>query len=342
MEGSAQMDTSTTAVTRLNAPCEYRSRWEHAAFYAFVIVPFLAVLVGVSLAGARRGIDALTVTLFVVFYAVPVHGVTVGYHRLFTHRSFKANRPLKIGLAIAGSLAIQGGVIRWVADHRKHHQNADGADDPHSPWRFGSGARNLTRGLWWAHTGWLFRREQAVKAAYAPDLLADPDLVRIHALFPLWVAVSVLAPPALAFGVTGSWAAAGSALLWASLVRIFLLHHVTFAINSVCHVAGTKPFLAKDKSTNFWPLAVLSAGESWHNFHHADPTCARHGVDRWQLDSSARLIAAFERFGWARDVRWPKPQRVAGKRRPRCASTLGTSSATATVLTPVAREHVTL
>jgi stearoyl-CoA desaturase (delta-9 desaturase) len=309
----------TTVTADLTTPprdqVEHRSTWEHVAFYAFIIIPFAAAVAGLTVTALRHGANWLTVSLFVVFYAIPLHGVTVGYHRLFTHRSFKAARPLKLALAIAGSMGIQGGVIRWVADHRKHHQHADGPYDPHSPWRFGTGPRALTKGLWWAHTGWLFQREQAVKAAYAPDLLADPDLVRIHRLFPLWVATSVLAPPLIALGITGSLAAAGGALLWASLVRIFLLHHVTFAINSICHVAGRRPFRTKDRSTNFWPLAVLSAGESWHNLHHADPTCARHGVERGQVDSSARLISWFERAGWVLEARWPTAERAAVRRR---------------------------
>jgi stearoyl-CoA desaturase (delta-9 desaturase) len=233
---------------------------------------------------------------------------------LLTHRSFTAVRPLKIALAIAGSMAIQGGVIRWVADHRKHHQHSDDDGDPHSPWKYGGGLRNLTRGLWWAHTGWLFDRKQAVKTRYAPDLCEDPDLAKIHALFPLWVALSILAPPAIAWAVSGSLWVAGGALLWASLARIFLLHHVTFAINSICHVAGRRPFKTRDRSTNFWPLAVLSMGESWHNFHHADPTAARHGVGRGQLDSSARLIQIFEKVGWASNVRWPSAERITQRR----------------------------
>lgn len=308
-----------TAATTLAPPTaertERRSTWEHVFFYLFVIVPFAAVVAAIVLAVQARAISWLTAGLAVGFYLVTGHGVTIGYHRLFTHRSFKAVRPLKIALAVAGSMAIQGGVVRWVADHRKHHQNSDSEGDPHSPWRFGSGVRNLTRGLWWAHTGWLFQREQALKEAYAPDLLADRDLNRIHRLFPLWVSLSVLAPPLIALAVTGSFAAAGGALLWASLVRIFLLHHVTFAINSVCHVVGQRPFRTRDRSTNFWPLAVLSMGESWHNMHHADPTCARHGVGRGQLDSTARLIAWFERFGWASDVRWPTARRLSARQR---------------------------
>jgi stearoyl-CoA desaturase (delta-9 desaturase) len=293
---------------------EYRSTWEHVAFYAFVILPFLAVIAAAVLSIVGRGVNWLDIALAVAFYVVTAHGVTIGYHRLLTHRAFKACRWLKISLAIAGSMAIQGGVIRWVADHRKHHQNSDDEGDPHSPWRYGGGARGLTRGLWWAHTGWLFDRKQAVKQRYAPDMMNDPDLVRIHALFPLWVALSVLVPPAIAWVASGSIEVALGALLWASLVRIFLLHHVTFAINSVCHVAGRRPYRTRDKSTNFWPLAVLSMGESWHNFHHADPTSARHGVGRGQVDSSARLIRIFETFGWVRDVHWPDAAKVAQRR----------------------------
>jgi stearoyl-CoA desaturase (delta-9 desaturase) len=290
---------------------EYRSLWEHVAFYAFVVVPLLAVVAGIVFVVQDRGANWLDVGLAVGSYLVTAHGITVGYHRLLTHRSFTAARPVKIALAIAGSMAIQGGVIRWVADHRKHHQYSDGDGDPHSPWRYGGGLRNLTRGLWWAHTGWLFDRQQAVKRRYAPDLLDDPDLVKIHALFPLWVALSVLIPPAIAWAVSGSLSVAAGALLWASLVRIFLLHHVTFAINSVCHVAGRRPYRTRDRSTNFWPLAVLSMGESWHNFHHAAPTSARHGVRPGQIDSSARLIRVLELLGLARDVRWPDTARLA-------------------------------
>ena len=306
--------TTSTGVIPIRDQVEYRSSWEHVAFYLFIWVPLAAVIAGIVLAVAGHTLSWLTVVLAVVFYVVTAHGITIGYHRLFTHASFKAVRPLRIALAIAGSMAIQGGVIRWVADHRKHHQHSDGPDDPHSPWRFGTGPRALAKGLYWAHTGWLFQREQAVKASYAPDLLADPDLAAIHRLFPLWVATSVFAPPVIAYAVTGSFAAAGGALLWASGVRIFLLHHVTFAINSICHVAGRRPFRTRDKSTNFWPLALLSMGESWHNLHHADPTCARHGVDRGQIDSSARLISWFEAAGWATDVRWPAHDRLETRR----------------------------
>jgi stearoyl-CoA desaturase (delta-9 desaturase) len=287
-----------------------KKRGEQVALYAFVIVPFLAFLAAVPVAWGW-GLGWTDLTLLIVFYYITGEGITVGFHRLFTHGSFRANRPLRIALAIAGSMAIEGPVIRWVADHRRHHAFSDKAGDPHSPWRYGETVPALIKGLAFAHIGWLFDVEHTSREKYAPDLLADRDIRLVNALFPLWLAISLLAPAAIGGAITGTWAGALSAFFWASLVRIFLLHHVTWSINSICHMIGEKPFVARDKSTNFWPLAILSFGESWHNMHHADPTAARHGVLRGQLDSSARTIWIFEKFGWATDVRWPKPDRLA-------------------------------
>ncbi len=247
----------------------------------------------------------------VVFYTVAVLGVTVGFHRMFTHGSFKAKRGLRVGLAVAGSLAIEGPIIRWVADHRRHHAFSDREGDPHSPWRYGETTGALLKGLCYAHVGWLFDVEHTNREKYTPDLMRDPDIRRVSELFWLWVLVSLLTPALIGGLVTWSWTGAVTAFFWASLVRIFVLHHVTWSINSICHTIGERPFAARDKSANFWPLAILSMGESWHNMHHADPTAARHGVLRGQLDPSARVIWAFERLGWASEVRWPKPERVA-------------------------------
>ncbi|MEO6704075.1 MAG: acyl-CoA desaturase [Jatrophihabitantaceae bacterium] len=285
-----------------------KARGEQTALYIFVIVPFLAVLAAVPVAWGW-GISWTDVALATVFYVVSALGVTVGLHRYFTHGAFKANRVLKIALAIAGSMAIEGPVIRWVSDHRRHHAFSDREGDPHSPWRFGESLGGLTKGFWFAHLGWLFDTEQTNQDKYAPDLLADRDVARVDRQFPLWVAVSLLAPALLGGLITWSWTGALSAFFWASLVRVFVLHHVTWSINSVCHIIGERPYSSRDKSANFWPLAILSMGESWHNSHHADPTCARHGVDRAQLDISARTIWIFEKLGWATDVRWPKRER---------------------------------
>ena len=292
---------------------EFKARWEQVALAIFIGVPLLAVVAsGFVLWG--NGLSTRDLVLAVVFYAVSGHGITVGFHRYLTHGSFKANRPLRIALTVAGSLAIQGPATRWVADHRRHHAFSDREGDPHSPWRFGTSFRALAKGLYYAHMGWLFDVEQTDQKRFVPDLLADPDVSRVSRWFPGLVAVSLLLPAVL--GGLWSWSLTGAltAFFWASLVRVCLLHHVTWSINSICHTVGNRPFVTRDRSTNVWPLAVISMGESWHNLHHADPTAARHGVDRFQVDSSARLIWLFERLGWARDVRWPRRERLDARR----------------------------
>ncbi|GAA1914626.1 fatty acid desaturase [Streptomyces sodiiphilus] len=287
---------------------------EQIALLLFIIVPFVALLAAVPLAWGW-GVSWLDLGLLVVFYFLGCHGITVGFHRYFTHGSFKAKRPLRIALAIAGSMAVEGPVVRWVADHRKHHKFSDAEGDPHSPWRYGETLPALMKGLWWAHMGWMFDKEQTPQHVYAPDLIKDPAIRRISRQFILWTAVSLLLPPLIGGLVTWSWQGALTALFWGSLVRVGLLHHVTWSINSICHAVGKRPFKSRDRSGNVWWLAVLSCGESWHNLHHADPTSARHGVDRGQVDSSARLIRWFELAGWASDVRWPKRSRLDARRR---------------------------
>jgi stearoyl-CoA desaturase (Delta-9 desaturase) len=287
---------------------------EQIALYVFVLVPFLALAAAVP-ALWGWGLSWTDVALSAVFYSIGCLGITVGYHRYFTHGSFKADRALRIALAIAGSVAIQGPVVQWVADHRRHHAFSDRAGDPHSPWRYGDDLRALTKGMFHAHIGWLFDRRQTNPARYAPDLLKDEALHRTSRLFVLWAALGLFLPALIGGLVTMSWMGAWTAFFWAGLVRVALLHHVTWSINSICHTIGSRPFAARDRSTNFWPLAILSAGESWHNLHHADPTCARHGVLRGQVDISARVIWLFEKLGWARDVKWPDPVRLAAKRR---------------------------
>lgn len=284
------------------------------ALWSFVVIPFLALLAAVPVAWGGW-LSWTDVVIGAVWYLVAGLGITVGFHRYFTHGSFKAKRWLRISLAVAGSLAVQGNIIQWVADHRRHHAFSDVEGDPHSPWRFGNSFWGLTKGLVHAHVGWMFNRELSNRERFAPDLLADRDIARINQLFPVLVIVSVLGPAAIGGLVTWSWQGALSALFWAGLVRIGVLHHVTWSINSVCHVYGERPFEVRqgDRATNFWPLAIVSFGESWHNLHHADPTCARHGVLRGQIDISARVIWLFEKTGAAHSVRWPKPERIAAK-----------------------------
>jgi stearoyl-CoA desaturase (delta-9 desaturase) len=285
--------------------------------WAFVILPFLAVVLAVP-ATIQWGFGPswLDITMAVTLYFVTCAGVGVGYHRYFTHGSFKAKRGLRTALAVAGSLAVEGNVIQWVADHRRHHRYTDIEGDPHSPWRFGTSVWALAKGLLYAHVGWLFDREFSNRERFARDLMTDSTIRRIDRLFPVMVVLSLGGPAVIGGLATWSWQGALSAFFWASLVRVAVLHHVTWSINSVCHVFGKQPFKTRegDKATNFWPLAILSLGESWHNLHHADPKLARHGALRRQVDINARLIWLFERFGWAYSVRWPNSQRLEGKR----------------------------
>ncbi len=280
-----------------------------------VVVPFLALLAAIPVAWGR-GLSWLDITIALSFYLVSGFGVTVGFHRYFTHGAFKAKRWLRIALAVAGSLSVEGSLIQWVADHRRHHAFADREGDPHSPWRFGASATGLAKGLVFAHCGWLFRRESSNRERFAPDLIADPDMARVDRYFPAIALFSVLGPALLGGLLTMSWYGALTAFFWASLVRIALLHHVTWSINSICHVYGERPFATRgsDRASNFWPLAIISMGESWHNSHHADPTCARHGVMPGQLDPSARLVRLFEQAGWVYDVRWPVAERFEARR----------------------------
>lgn len=282
--------------------------------WAFVVLPFVALIAAIPVAwGGWLGWT--DIALFIPLYLMSGLGITVGFHRYLTHSSFKATRWLRVTLAVAGSFAIQGSPTQWVADHRRHHQYSDLEGDPHSPWRFGESFLGLTKGLFHAHVGWLFARDLSNRERFAPDLMADKDIQKVDRLFPWLVLTSVLSPAVVGGLVTLSWQGALTAFFWAGLVRIGLLHHVTWAINSVCHVYGERPFAMRegDRASNFWPLAVLSFGESWHNLHHADPTSARHGVLRGQVDMSARLIWIFEKFGWASNVRWPKPERIQAK-----------------------------
>lgn len=304
-----QSTTSATAPVSGTRGGETQSFKERIALSLVIGVPFVALLAAVPVLWGW-GLTWTDLIIATVMYAISGHGVTVGFHRLFTHSSFKAKKALRVGLAIAGSLAVQGPVIRWVADHRKHHRFSDHDGDPHSPWRYGETVPALMKGLWHAHIGWLYNAEQTSQQQYAPDLLKDRAIVRVSRAFPYLVLVSLLLPAAVGGLVTWSWQGVLTAFFWGSLVRIALLHHTTWSINSICHAVGERPFRSRDRSGNVWWLAVLSMGESWHNLHHSDPTSARHGVLRGQLDSSARIIWVFEKFGWVRDVRWPSRERI--------------------------------
>ena len=290
------------------------SNLHRVAVAIFTGVPMLALLAAIPVAWIWGFLDWQTVLVGIAFYVVSGLGIAMGFHRFFTHGSFKANRAFKIALGIAGSLAIEGPILDWVSDHRRHHKYSDKEGDPHSPWRFGTDLKALTKGLAWAHMGWLFDRDVTSHQKFSPDWLADADIRTLNRLFGVLVGVSLLAPTLIVGLWTMSWQGAVIAFFWAGLVRVSLLHHVTWSINSICHTFGKREFEARDKSKNVAWLAVLSFGESWHNLHHADPTCARHGVFKGQIDIAARGIWLAEKLGWVWDVRWPDETRLTGKK----------------------------
>jgi stearoyl-CoA desaturase (delta-9 desaturase) len=275
-----------------------------------VVGPLLALAAFVPLEwGHLIGVGDVVVAA--LFYLVTGLGIAVGFHRYFTHRSFKANRVLKVVLAVAGTMALEGSIINWVAIHRRHHMFGDQPGDPHSPYRYGPRSAGIVRGFLWSHVGWLFAGQVADSPRFAPDLRRDPDLVVIDSLFPVLAVSSLFIPFAVGFALYGTLAGALTVFLWAGLIRMALLHHITWSINSVCHIWGRRPFLTSDQSTNFAPLALLSFGESWHNFHHSAPASARHGVLPHQVDVAARVIRLCERAGWVTKVRWPTPEQIA-------------------------------
>jgi stearoyl-CoA desaturase (delta-9 desaturase) len=239
-----------------------------------------------------------------VSYTLTIMGVTVGYHRLFTHRSFKTSRALRAALAILGSAAVEGPVIEWVATHRKHHRFTDRPGDPHSPHAdHGVGWRGALRGLFHAHVGWMFRGvDRANPGRYAKDLLNDPMICAIDRTFPLWVLAGLAFPFGLGVLLTGSVIGGLTGMLWGGAVRILFLHHATFSINSLCHFFGRRRFATGDESRNLAWLALPTFGEAWHNNHHAFPTSAHHGLTRWQLDPGGWVIDGLQRLGLAWDV----------------------------------------
>ena len=238
-------------------------------------------------------------------YMATGFGITIGYHRLFAHRAFEAARPLKFLLAVLGSMAVQGELIKWAAVHRRHHQHSDQPDDPHSPYHYGGGVRGVLAGFWHAHVGWILKADYPNLKKYTKDLQADNIIRVVSGLFGVWVFLGLLIPAVLGGLITGTWTGAFLGLLWGGFVRIFLVHHVTWSINSVCHLWGTRPYDRGDYSRNNLLFGVLGLGEGWHNNHHAFPSSARHGLRWWELDVSYIVIRALELIGLARRVRVP-------------------------------------
>ena len=291
------------------------TRLERNVNIAAVVTPFLGLIVAATLLWDGF-LGARDVAIFALMYALTAVGVTVGFHRLLTHRAFRTRAWLRYTLAVLGSMSLQGPVIDWVADHRKHHTFTDEEGDPHSPHAgAGAGFPGMVKGLWHAHTGWLFETHgQASSKRFARDLLEDPKMRAINRSFPLIALSSVLLPFLLGLALGGGALVAGlSALLWGGLVRIFIVHHITWSINSICHFFGRRRFDTDDHSTNVFWLALPSLGEAWHHNHHAFPQSACHGLRWYEIDPSGWLILALARLGLASDVVRVTPERAREK-----------------------------
>jgi len=279
-----------------------------------VVIPFLATLAAILLFW-NRVVSGTDLAILAAMYVVTAAAITVGYHRMLTHRSFRTHKPTEYLFAILGSMAVQGSVIAWVADHRKHHAHTDVEGDPHSPHvGHGDGLGGVLGGLWHAHTGWLLSEQgRADWKRYAPDLYEDQGMRRINRYFVPLVVLGLAIPTLAGYLLTGTLLGAATGLLWGGLVRVFFVHHVTWSVNSVCHFLGSRRFEVEDQSTNVFWLALPSLGESWHHNHHAFPRSAVHGLRRWELDPSALLIAAMEKVGLAWNVIRIAPERQAAK-----------------------------
>lgn len=288
------------------------TRAEKAVNLGAVVVPFVATVGAVVLLW-NSWVGWGDVAIAAAMYLMTAIGITVGFHRLLTHRSFQTAKPVEYLFAVLGSMAVQGPVIAWVADHRKHHAHTDEEGDPHSPHvGHGEGVRGVLAGLWHAHTGWLLSTQGTADwKRYAADLYEDAGMRRINRRFASLVLAGLALPALAGYLVTGTPAGAATGLLWGGLVRVFLVHHITWSVNSVCHFLGSRRFDTDDRSTNVFWLALPSLGESWHHNHHAFPRSAAHGLKRWELDPSALIIAAMEKAGLARNVVRIPPERQA-------------------------------
>ncbi len=281
---------------------------------AGVLLPLVGLVAAIVLLWPY-GVGWVQLSLLVGMYVVCALGITVGYHRLFTHKSFETGPVMTFIIGVMGGMAMEGSIITWAANHRKHHQHSDDEGDPHSPHTHGAGFWNMIRGMWHAHIGWFLRGQRADLDRYTPDLEKDRLIRWLSATFPVWAVLGMLIPAVLGGVLTLSWSGALLGFIWGGLIRVLLVHHVTWSINSVCHVWGTAPYESRDESRNNAICGVLGMGEGWHNNHHAFPTSARHGLRWWQLDASYIVIKSLEALGLARNVRVPAAAKLAAKRR---------------------------
>lgn len=320
--GTAKPDAKTTPESIIEANLVDRQPGDGAqpatlaeriATLLVVVVPLIGVGVAIAMLWGVA-FNWIYLALLVGMYLVTGFGITVGFHRYFTHKSFDTPRPVAALLGIAGSMAVEGKLLDWAATHRSHHQHSDDEHDPHSPHHHGGGVIGVLKGAWHAHVGWFLAHHQGGLDRYVVDLKKDRMIQRVSDLFPVWVLLGLAIPALLGGLFTMSWLGVLLGFLWGGLVRVFLVHHVTWSVNSVCHLWGSRPFRSHDESRNNALFGILALGEGWHNNHHAFPASARHGLAWWQFDASYLLIKTLGLFGLARNIRVPSRDRIEAKR----------------------------
>ena len=309
---SAQATPKPAAVAITAEEAHRAARFERLVALLTILIP-VAALIGTIFHFWQRGVTWLDLGLFVGMYTISLMGITLGYHRLFTHKSFQCVTSIRWLLAISGAMAAQGPLLFWVACHRKHHRCSDDAGDPHSPHGHNGGWLGVLQGAWHSHVGWMLSHKPENYFRLTPDLLRDRSLMRINRLYFFWLTLGILLPAVVSGLITQTWWGALSGLLWGGLVRLFFVHHSTWSINSICHLFGSSPFKTEDQSRNNLVCAVLTFGEGWHNNHHAFPTSARHGLRWWQFDPTYYTIKAMKWVHLAWDIRLPEGEQVAAR-----------------------------
>jgi stearoyl-CoA desaturase (Delta-9 desaturase) len=301
-------DSSTvspsTSVAKENVHLEAIPLRGRLATLTAILLPFLGLIAAVVLLWGW-GFTWTDFGLLVGMYLLTAIGITVGFHRLFVHRSFETFMWIKFLLGIFGSMAVQGSLFNWVAQHRRHHQHSDEAMDPHSPHHYGGGVWGRVRGFWHAHIGWAFKPDPPNLANYIKDLHRSPTLRVVNSLFPFWILLGLIIPALVGGLVAGEWVGAWRGLLWGGLARMFIVHHVTWSVNSAGHLWGTRPYRTGDQSRDNFIFGILALGEGWHNAHHAFPTSARHGLRWWKIDMSYAFIRLLGLLRLAWDIKVP-------------------------------------
>jgi stearoyl-CoA desaturase (Delta-9 desaturase) len=309
-----QEETSGAATGKWEVPS---APWWHKLTMALaVIFPFLGTIYGIAWMWERGFMGWFYLSMLIGGWFMTGLGVTIGFHRLLSHRSFDTYGWVRTFWMACGSLSVEGSPLTWCATHRRHHEMSDKPGDPHTPHLHGEGLWNMLKGFWYAHTGWLFTGywNDVSRDRYIPDLITDPALVMVDKLYYLWVLASLTLPAIFAGIVMQTWEGVALGFLWGGLVRIFMTHHVTWSINSICHIFGSREFKAYDESRNNWIFGLLAFGEGWHNNHHAFPTSARHGLRWWQFDSSWLIISTMKMLGLVWNVRLPSEKQMAKRK----------------------------